>query len=121
MYLLKKLMINIIINSTWYFRFNLASYSSGIVSIWKGENVPIYTIKTISGKEHTDKYIKKPTLSKALMCQKTNMIATGGCENDLKLWDMIKPNKPIYQAKNVRFWVIEYVWYVNHSFVYRFH
>ena len=29
-------------------------------------------------------------------------IATGGKENDLKVWDGSKPEKPVFQAKNVK-------------------
>ncbi|XP_074661055.1 WD repeat-containing protein 74-like isoform X2 [Tubulanus polymorphus] len=31
-----------------------------------------------------------------------NHIATGGKENDLKIWDLEKPEQPIFRAKNVR-------------------
>ena len=30
------------------------------------------------------------------------LIATGGKENDLKIWDGNKPEKPVFQAKNVK-------------------
>ena len=29
-------------------------------------------------------------------------VATGGKENDLKIWDGSKPEKPVFQAKNVK-------------------
>jgi len=29
-------------------------------------------------------------------------VATGGKENDLKIWDGNKPEKPVFQAKNVK-------------------
>ena len=41
-----------------------------------------------------------------MACMRANtechlQVATGGKENDLKLWDGIKPEKPTFQAKNV--------------------
>ena len=30
------------------------------------------------------------------------LIATGGKENDLKIWDLENPNAPLFMAKNVR-------------------
>ncbi|XP_065920476.1 WD repeat-containing protein 74-like [Dysidea avara] len=44
---------------------------------------------------------------KPLTCMRANsechlQVATGGKENDLKLWDGNKPEKPTFQAKNVR-------------------
>uniref|UniRef100_A0A131XRG4 Putative wd-repeat protein n=1 Tax=Ixodes ricinus TaxID=34613 RepID=A0A131XRG4_IXORI len=34
--------------------------------------------------------------------QKQGLVATGGKENDLKLWDLENMQKPVFQAKNVR-------------------
>nr|XP_005988851.2 PREDICTED: WD repeat-containing protein 74 isoform X2 [Latimeria chalumnae] len=39
------------------------------------------------------------------MCQnleKRNLVGTGGKENDLKIWDLQKPEEPLFKAKNVR-------------------
>ncbi|XP_071800312.1 WD repeat-containing protein 74-like [Asterias amurensis] len=33
---------------------------------------------------------------------KRNVVATGGMENDMKVWDLEDPEKPIFRAKNVR-------------------
>ena len=30
-----------------------------------------------------------------------SQVATGGEENTLKLWDLNKPNQPVFKAKNV--------------------
>jgi len=43
---------------------------------------------------------------KPVACMRANtechlQVATGGKENDLKLWDGSKPEKPTFQAKNV--------------------
>lgn len=45
-------------------------------------------------------------MDKPTSCMQANkmchlQVATGGKENDLKLWDGNKPEKPVFQAKNV--------------------
>ena len=46
-------------------------------------------------------------MDKPTSCMQANkscylQVATGGKENDLKIWDGNKPEKPVFQAKNVR-------------------
>ena len=42
---------------------------------------------------------------------KRNVVATGGMENDMKVWDLEDPEKPIFRAKNVSIidWLIEFI------------
>ena len=45
-------------------------------------------------------------MDKPASCMQANktchlQIATGGKENDLKIWNGSKPEKPVFQAKNV--------------------
>ena len=45
-------------------------------------------------------------MDKSTLCMQANktchlQVATGGKENDLKIWDGNKPEKPVFQAKNV--------------------
>ena len=47
------------------------------------------------------------SMDKPASCMQANktshlQIATGGKENDLKVWDGSKPEKPVFQAKNVK-------------------
>ena len=46
------------------------------------------------------------SMDKATSCMQASkschlQVATGGKENDLKVWDGNKPEKPVFQAKNV--------------------
>ena len=46
-------------------------------------------------------------MDKPTSCMRANktchlQVATGGKENDLRLWDGNRPGKPVFQAKNVR-------------------
>lgn len=49
---------------------------------------------------------------------KPNLIATGGEENDLKIWDLLNSEVPIFKAKNVSFILIHN--FIYNCFVYKF-
>lgn len=68
----------------------LTALDSGILNLWNNKGESELEIKT------GDK----------LSCMrqnffKHNLVATGGKENPLKLWDINKPTKPIFTSKNV--------------------
>ncbi|XP_071108470.1 WD repeat-containing protein 74-like [Haliotis cracherodii] len=69
----------------------LTAVESGLVKLWDDDDKK--TIEIEAGKD--------------LFCmeqkpQTPNIIATGGKENELKLWDLQKHSEPIFKAKNVK-------------------
>lgn len=65
----------------------ISAVESGIVKMWRENDVEVVTIDSGG---HLDK-----------MRHKDGVIATGGKENDLKLWDVHTGGKKLFSAKNV--------------------
>lgn len=94
---------------------------SGVVRVWKASDNPVL-IKPIdyelecSGKLKRNQFEKEEEREKHLATLKAgrelvvmkhsrmspNLIATGGKENDLQIWDLENLDKPTFRAKNVR-------------------
>ncbi|KAF2357619.1 WD40-repeat-containing domain [Trinorchestia longiramus] len=74
--------------------------SGHICHLFKGEKKDQIRIDTLC--RVIASYKDKPKLG-AVKIHPTddNKIATGGCENDLKIWDIENTRKPVYSAKNV--------------------
>lgn len=75
-------------------RLTVTALDSGIVSVWEGKDV-LHTIQTVQ------------KMAGTLHCMQQNpfdkqTIATGGKQADFKLWDLNQPEKPLFQAKNVK-------------------
>ncbi|GFU52584.1 WD repeat-containing protein 74 [Nephila pilipes] len=69
----------------------VTAVESGIVKLWDEDEEQNVVINTGGN------------LCKMIPNQFANsQIATGGEENDLKVWDLQAPNSPVFQAKNVR-------------------
>lgn len=70
----------------------VTAVESGIITVWneedEGQKVEIAAGKNL--------HQMRQNLSVP------HLIATGGEENDLKIWDLQKPEQPIFRAKNVR-------------------
>lgn len=69
----------------------ITAVRSGQVTLWREEPVEINAL----------------TSGEFLTCMRQNpasqnMIATGGKENDLQVWDLEHPEEPIFKAKNVK-------------------
>ncbi|XP_070577591.1 WD repeat-containing protein 74-like [Ptychodera flava] len=64
---------------------------SGLLTVWKDD--PEQNIEINVG-ENICKMRQNP--------DKKNLLATGGKENDLKIWDLENYSEPIFKAKNVR-------------------
>ncbi|XP_075693408.1 WD repeat-containing protein 74 isoform X2 [Rhinoderma darwinii] len=64
---------------------------SGLLKVWKegsNENLEVQV---------------GPGVEKMRLCNaQCNKVGTGGKENDLKIWDLQRPEEPIFRAKNVR-------------------
>ncbi|XP_044126539.1 WD repeat-containing protein 74 [Bufo gargarizans] len=64
---------------------------SGLLKVWKegsNENLEVQV---------------GPGVEKMRLCEaQRHKVGTGGKENDLKIWDLQKPEQPIFRAKNVR-------------------
>ncbi|XP_054714984.1 WD repeat-containing protein 74-like [Uloborus diversus] len=69
----------------------ITAVESGIVKLWKPESNEIVEINTGGN-------LSKMTVNP----NKSFHLATGGEENDLKVWDVQNPKAPIFTAKNVR-------------------
>lgn len=87
------------INDFITFRYIITGLSSGEVRLHKSNKS---TIINTFARFYEDKYTKRPTLA----CIKLDPLnasrfATGGCENDLAIWDMNNLTAPIFRARNV--------------------
>ncbi|XP_078000798.1 WD repeat-containing protein 74-like [Glandiceps talaboti] len=69
----------------------LTCTESGTVKLWKDKPEECTEIKAGG-----NVYKMRPNP------EKKNILATGGKENDLKVWDLESPETPIFKAKNVR-------------------
>lgn len=72
----------------WVFRVLLTAVESGIVKVWRNDSDPLL----INAGGPLERVRSNPYF--------TNIIATGGRENDLKLWD-IETGEQVFTAKNV--------------------
>ncbi|KAL3832329.1 hypothetical protein ACJMK2_023982 [Sinanodonta woodiana] len=68
----------------------ITAVESGVVRVWKGDEIT----SEISAGQGLCKMAQDKSQG--------NIIGTGGKENDLKIWDINVPEKPIFQAKNVK-------------------
>ena len=66
---------------------------SGIVTLWKYEESERVSIDALSTGERLCRMRQSPAGS--------HVLATGGEENDLQLWDLSRPAQPVFKAKNV--------------------
>ncbi|XP_029470689.1 WD repeat-containing protein 74 isoform X2 [Rhinatrema bivittatum] len=66
---------------------------SGLVKVWK-EGAPENGNTEINAGPNIAKMRQNPEMR--------HCIGTGGKENDLKVWDLQRPDEPIFKAKNVR-------------------
>ncbi|XP_063070631.1 WD repeat-containing protein 74 [Engraulis encrasicolus] len=64
---------------------------SGLIKVWKEGSMDTVEINAGSG-------ICRMRQNKS----QRNQVATGGKENSLKVWDLDRPDKPIFAAKNVK-------------------
>ena len=71
----------------------LVATQSGLVKLWTGDEEPECKL-TINAGLTLDKLRQNPG--------EPHLIATGGKQNDLKLWNLNAPDEPIFRAKNVR-------------------
>ncbi|XP_041366173.1 WD repeat-containing protein 74-like [Gigantopelta aegis] len=67
----------------------VAGFDTGVVKIWKDEN-----LTEINTGENLSCLVQN--------LEDQSKIATGGKENDLKVWDLNCVNEPVFKAKNVR-------------------
>ncbi|XP_050418233.1 WD repeat-containing protein 74 [Patella vulgata] len=68
----------------------ITAVESGLVKVWNEESV----ISEFEAGEKLCFMTQNPDIK--------NIVATGGDENDLKIWDIEKSDQPIFMAKNVR-------------------
>ncbi|KAK3603142.1 hypothetical protein CHS0354_042967 [Potamilus streckersoni] len=68
----------------------ITAVDSGVVRVWKGDE--------ITSEINAGQGLCKMAQDKS----QANIIGTGGKENDLKIWDVNVPEKPIFHAKNVK-------------------
>ena len=98
----------------------LTATRSGVVKVWKSEgNVLIHPIEqelNSTGKLKRNDFEKEEEREKHLAMLKAgrelcvvkqsrstkNLIASGGKENDLQVWDLERPQEPFFRAKNVK-------------------
>jgi len=64
---------------------------SGLIKVWKEGSMDTVEVNAGSG-------ISRMRQNKS----QRNRVATGGKENSLKVWDLDRPDKPIFAAKNVK-------------------
>uniref|UniRef100_A0A023FA33 Putative wd repeat domain 74 n=1 Tax=Triatoma infestans TaxID=30076 RepID=A0A023FA33_TRIIF len=84
----------------------MSAVESGIVRMWRENDVDVITIESGG---HLDR-----------MRHKDGVIATGGKENDLKLWDIHTGGKKLFAAKNVRHDELELrvpIWVTDIAFI----
>ncbi|XP_037071975.1 WD repeat-containing protein 74-like isoform X2 [Pollicipes pollicipes] len=72
----------------------ITAVESGAVTLWRFEESERVTIDALA-------------IGESLCCMRqnpgqSNVLATGGKENDLQLWDLGRPEQPVFRAKNVR-------------------
>ncbi|XP_047501601.1 WD repeat-containing protein 74-like [Penaeus chinensis] len=70
----------------------VSAVKSGQITVWHSEEAK--EINALKSGEFLSRMRQDP--------QSPNMIATGGKENDLQLWDLNKPEEPIFKAKNIK-------------------
>lgn len=73
------------------FSVTVSAVKSGQITVWHSDEAK--EINALKSGEFLSHMRQDP--------QSPNMIATGGKENDLQLWDLNKPEEPIFKAKNV--------------------
>ena len=71
----------------------ITAVESGIVTLWKYEEAERVSIDALTTGERLCRMRQSPASSA--------LLATGGEENDLQLWDLNKPAQPVFKAKNV--------------------
>lgn len=72
----------------------VTAVESGVVTLWRFEEADRVTIDGLQGGESLSRLRQNP--------QSSSILATGGKENDLRVWDLDRPERPIFSAKNVR-------------------
>ncbi|XP_042855775.1 WD repeat-containing protein 74-like [Penaeus japonicus] len=70
----------------------ISAVKSGQVTVWHGDGAK--EINALKSGEFLSRMRQDP--------QSPNLIATGGKENDLQLWDLNIPDEPIFTAKNIK-------------------
>nr|XP_053636214.1 WD repeat-containing protein 74-like [Cherax quadricarinatus] len=81
-----------IVSLARYDGVTITAVKSGQVTLWRGES-PV-EINALTSGEFLTRMRQDPA--------SPNMIATGGKENELQVWDLEHPAEPIFQAKNVK-------------------
>ena len=71
----------------------LTGFSDGLVAVWPGDGDEEAAVKISTGGN---------LWAMAQNATEHNTVATGGKENPLKLWDLHKPDAPVFLSKNVR-------------------
>jgi len=92
---------------------------SGVVKLWRyKDGVEVNTVdvaasqskklrrgKDFSGEEEMLKHVASMKADRTLSCMRAcssgSVVATGGRENDVQLWDLSRPEAPVFHAKNV--------------------
>ncbi|XP_032803802.1 WD repeat-containing protein 74 isoform X1 [Petromyzon marinus] len=64
---------------------------SGLLKVWKEDE-----------SENVEVNVGAEVWRMRARADKRHVVATGGRENDLKIWDLQRPEEPIFRAKNVR-------------------
>ncbi|KAK7110824.1 WD repeat-containing protein 74-like [Littorina saxatilis] len=71
----------------------LSGFSEGMVALWSGDGDEEDAVKIQTGDN---------LWAMAQCASERSLIATGGKENPLKLWDLNKPDTPVFVSKNVK-------------------
>ncbi|XP_043204995.1 WD repeat-containing protein 74-like [Amphibalanus amphitrite] len=72
----------------------ITAVESGIVTLWRYAESERVSVNALTTGEKLCRMRQSPADSAVL--------ATGGQENDLQLWDLARPEHPVFRAKNVR-------------------
>ena len=71
----------------------ITAVESGVVTLWRYAEAERVSLDALTTGERLCRMRQSPADSAVL--------ATGGEENDLQLWDLNRPEQPVFKAKNV--------------------